>query len=112
MNIKLTDLINNSNFKEYHFIVDARIFTEGTVIAKEIGTNKKGTSTLMFTFNKPDENNVGWKYYDLGKCINLITPRANTVAKYIEKSKLFEFYNFEVDFANQAAYIQLIRREI
>lgn len=112
MKISLQQLVEKSNFKKYHFLIDAKEVEEGTISTYTVKVRKSVYGEFSITFENPDENNVGWKYYDIGKITNIINPKAEIIAHYIEQTKAFEFIKLEIDFENQAAYIHLTRRQV
>lgn len=111
MNIKLSELVKNSNFKRYYFIIDAKEFEEGTITSGEISL-KKTKALVEFMFYDAEETSLGWKYYDLGRCLHINSKNAETIAYWIEKSKLFDFEKLEINFENQTAYFHLTRRQL
>ena len=112
MKISLQQLVEKSNFKKYHFLIDAKEIEEGTISTYRIKFKKSVYGDFSIRYENPDENNVGWRYYDIGKITNIINPKVEIIAHYIEQTKAFNFEKLEIDFENQAAYIHLTRRQL
>ena len=112
MKISLQQLVEKSNFKKYHFLIDAKEVEEGTISTYTIRLKKSVYGDFSIRYENPDENNVGWKYYDIGKITNIINPKAEIIAHYIEQTKAFDFEKLEIDFEEQIAYFHLTRRQL
>lgn len=112
MNIKLEELVKNSNFRHYYFILSADEVKPNEVISVEIELTRKFSTTLDFEFSNIRETSTGKQYYDLLENSNMIfSLSADRCAWYLEKSKLFSFKTLEADFATETAYIHLTRKK-
>ena len=97
MTISLHDLVTHSDYKKYYFIIDAKEVERGVRLSYDIKFSRQVTGTFTFEFCKPSVTELGWEYYDLGRCCNLVTKTANNIAWYIEKTKAFAFKAMQHD---------------
>lgn len=93
MNITLRQLVEQTNFKEYRFIVSMKEAFEKEYTCEV--KLKDCIGILNIKFEYPKDNGCGWKYYDIAENWDAHCKNANEVAYLIDKCKLFKMKRIE-----------------
>lgn len=99
--MRLLELVKKTDFTKYYFVIDEKDVKEKQVLLDDY-------LLIDFENSKPEEENNALAYYDLGKIIYLNKPNANSVARYLDKSRKFKFDFLE--HIEGTCYIHLIMK--
>lgn len=95
MHINLYQLVKKSDFKEYYIYLCVESVIPESILSKEITLKGKNRGKSVVELRFKEEFKAEDRFYDLGKCINLINPRADIIAYYLDKFNCFELDKIE-----------------
>lgn len=112
MKVKLFDFVKCTDFNKYYFLINSDEVIRNSQLhgASVFIPQYQGEARLVFNNLNTFNNNL--QIYDLGKCLNLISPNADIIAKVLDTFGFFEVAFIEHENDNLYIHLKVKNKEI